>query len=310
MKKCEFHVVDVFAVDAFKGNPVMIVVPNDVLDDRRMQAFSSWNGMPETVFLTRGTDLDEGDYSVRIFSPRGELGFAGHPSLGAAHVVVERGWVTSPTYAPADARFGDGACSAMTLAQRCKVGMVETRVLRSQDGGVRAFVKTPAAGEVYALPGQVAHDVSVRLSSAPDARAYQVRAGANWIVVKLPDPTALQALVPDLQAIEEMSLSLSVSGITAYAPIPNHPTDLFEVRSFGPAIGVPEDAICGGGNACVAVLETYLAESPRTTCGGYQTRQGRFIGRDGRAQLVGPVEGGRYWVGGTTKTVMQGSVSL
>lgn len=288
----------------------MVVVPNNVLHERRMQAFASWNGMPETVFLTRSTDLDEGDYSVRIFSPRAELGFAGHPSLGAAHVVVECGWVSSATYAVADARFGDGAGSAIRLAQRCKVGMVETRVLRSQDSAVHAFVKTPQAGEVHVLSDQVAQDVSVTLSSAANVKAYQVRAGANWIVVKLQSQSALQALMPHFMAIEAMSLSLGVSGITAYAPILNDSTDRFEVRSFGPAIGVPEDAICGGGNACVAVLETYLAETSRTACGDFQTRQGRFIGRDGRAQLIGPVEDGRFWVGGTTKTVMQGSVSL
>lgn len=309
MTKCEFFVVDVFAIDDLMGNPVMVVIQNDALDELRMQAFSSWNGMPETVFLTRSNDTDESDYSVRIFSPRAELGFAGHPSLGTAHVVMENGWVTSPRYAPADVRFGNGACSAVILRQHCKIGMVETRVLRSQNGEARAFVKIPEAGEVHVLPEQVTQDVSAMLGGPYDAKAYRVRAGANWIVVRLRDQTALEALVPHMRAIEVLSISLGVSGITAYAPIPNHPSDHFEVRSFGPAIGVPEDAICGGGNACVAVLETHLVESS-TTSGGFQTRQGRFVGRDGRAQLIGPVDGGRYWVGGTTKTVIQGSVSL
>ena len=113
-----------------------------------------------------------------------------------------------------------------------------------------------------------------------------------------------------MRAIEEMSLAAGVSGVTAYAPILDHTTERFEVRSFGPAIGVPEDAICGGGNACVAALETHLAESPAMVCTEYTARQGRFVGRDGRAQLIGPVEGGRYWVGGTTATVMQGLVYL
>jgi len=310
MNKCEFHVVDVFAVDAFKGNPVMIVLPNETLDERHMQVFSAWNGMPETVFLSRDKGSDASDYAVRIFSPRAELGFAGHPSLGAAHIAFERGWATARRYAPIDASFGGGDASEMRLTQRCKVGEVETRVLRSYDGRTRAFVKTPAAAGVSALPGMVAQTVLVMLGSAADVRAYQVRAGANWIVVKLTDLAALQTLSPDMRAIEEMSRSAGVSGVTVYAPIQDHATERFEVRSFGPAIGVPEDAICGGGNACVAALETYLAESPAMACTGYTTRQGRFVGRDGRVQLIGPVDGGCYWVGGTTTTVMQGLVCI
>lgn len=313
MSHCKFFVVDVFAHEAFKGNPVMIVdATGDIacdIDTQRMQSFASWNGMPETVFLTRAPHDAPEDYVARIFSPRAELGFAGHPSLGAAHIAHELGWIGAAASTPARAPFGMSADRTIAMTQRCNAGLVEAKMIVSGDAGTRAYVKTPTAAVVRPLTLELADRTSAALRSAVATQACHVYAGANWIVVKFDSLAALHALEPDMTAIEALGALTATSGVTAYAPTPHGTPERFEVRSFGPGIGVPEDAICGGGSLCVAALESRLAPE-RHDCGDFETRQGYFIGRNGRARLIGPVDDARFWVGGTTRTMLRGTVDL
>lgn len=82
MLMSDFYVVDVFSSADYRGNPVMIVVADGDLAIEQMQMFAAWNGMPETVNL-RPSPLAVAEYrssyAARIFSPRAELAFAGHP---------------------------------------------------------------------------------------------------------------------------------------------------------------------------------------------------------------------------------------
>ena len=88
MKKRRFMQVDVFSDRAGFGNPLAVVLDADGLDGAAMQRFATWTNLSETSFLLPPT-TPEADYRVRIFTPRQELPFAGHPSVGAAWAVVE-----------------------------------------------------------------------------------------------------------------------------------------------------------------------------------------------------------------------------
>ena len=83
----------------------------DALDDERMQAFARWTNLSETTFLLAPTD-PAADYRVRIFTPGGELPFAGHPTLGSCHAWLERG---GRPRAPGE------------VVQQCGVGLVRIR---------------------------------------------------------------------------------------------------------------------------------------------------------------------------------------
>jgi PhzF family phenazine biosynthesis protein len=304
-----FFVVDVFSSTAFRGNPVMVVTNCEDLDVHRMQAFAAWNGMPETVYLRRNPytpGKQSGSYAVRIFSPRCELPFAGHPSLAAAHIAVEAGFVSYPTFATDEREFGKTA----TLWQACAVGDVELKMLYAAPGAAKIFVKTPAPGQVNQLNNDYCAAMAKAIGFAATTDMYRVSAGANWVVLRLNASSQLGLLAPDMTAIEKLSMELKVSGITVYAPLRTSSGMRFEVRSFGPAIGVPEDAVCGGGNACVAILQHYLQDQDDKKNISYQNRQGRFVGRDGYVHIVGPVEDHRFWIGGNTKTMMTGKVEL
>lgn len=85
-----FVQVDVFTAEALKGNPLAVVVDGAGLDEAAMAAFARWTNLSETTFLLPPTD-PAADYRVRIFTPGGELPFAGHPTLGSAHAWLSSG---------------------------------------------------------------------------------------------------------------------------------------------------------------------------------------------------------------------------
>ncbi|NUS39590.1 MAG: PhzF family phenazine biosynthesis protein, partial [Lysobacter sp.] len=102
--------LDVFADRPGAGNPLGVVLDPDGFDDATMQAFAAWTNLSETIFLLpSGTGAD---YRVRIFTPRQELPFAGHPSVGAARAVLHAGL--------AQARDG-------RLVQECAAGLLPVR---------------------------------------------------------------------------------------------------------------------------------------------------------------------------------------
>src|SRR5690606_8340525 len=85
-----FSQVDVFSAEPLLGNPVAVVHAADDLTAEQMAAFARWTNLSETTFLLRPTS-EAADYRLRIFTPGGELPFAGHPTLGSAHAWLEAG---------------------------------------------------------------------------------------------------------------------------------------------------------------------------------------------------------------------------
>ena len=85
--------LDVFADRPGAGNPLAVVLDAQGLDDDAMQAIAHWTRLPETTFVLPPTDPDA-SYRLRIFSPRREVPFAGHPSVGTAHAVLDAGLAT------------------------------------------------------------------------------------------------------------------------------------------------------------------------------------------------------------------------
>src|SRR5499433_2377568 len=87
MTTLAFQQVDVFTAVPFKGNPVAVVLDGDALSTAAMQSIASWTNLSETTFVCTPTD-QRADYRLRIFTPRRELSFAGHPTIGSARAVL------------------------------------------------------------------------------------------------------------------------------------------------------------------------------------------------------------------------------
>ena len=83
-----FKQVDVFTDRPLYGNPLAVVLDADGIASDEMQRLARWTNLSETAFVLR-PEAPGADYRVRIFTPAGELPFAGHPTIGSAHAVLE-----------------------------------------------------------------------------------------------------------------------------------------------------------------------------------------------------------------------------
>ena len=122
MKSLAFQQVDVFTVVPFKGNPVAVVLDGDALPGEQMQLIAAWTNLSETTFVCPPTD-ERADYRLRIFTPRRELPFASHPTIGSAHVELRTGFKPR---------------TAGRLVQECGKGLVNIKI-----DGERLFLALP-----------------------------------------------------------------------------------------------------------------------------------------------------------------------
>ena len=277
-----FSQLDVFSDLPLRGNPLAVVHDAQGLSDARMAEFARWTHLSETTFLLPPDD-PAADYRVRIFTPGGELPFAGHPTLGSCHAWLAAGG------APRDAR---------TVVQQCGVGLVRVRRDGAGDAARLAFA-APAlrrSGPVDAvLRAQAAAALGL-----PDADLLQLEwidNGPGWMAARLRDAAAVLALNPDF--IRMQGLNLGVVG-----PYPPGSECQFEVRAFVPDLGVPEDPVTGSLNAGLAQWLIGAGLAPDR----YQVAQGAALGRAGRVFVER--EGADIWIGGAVCAVITGSVTL
>ncbi|HET9736382.1 MAG TPA: PhzF family phenazine biosynthesis protein [Burkholderiales bacterium] len=278
MATLPFKQVDVFTGRPFYGNPVAVVIGADGLAPEEMQRIAGWTNLSETTFLL-APSAPGASYRLRIFTPRQELPFAGHPTVGSAHAALESGF----------AKAVDGK-----LKQECGAGVLDLAV-EAQDSARRIFVKAPAP--------------RITPVAAPlfgKARALRIDVGPVWVVVDLGDARNVDTLEPDMAAITELSHSLEASGATVFGRTGNAAAPI-HVRSFAPAHGIPEDPVCGSGNISVAA---YLRETGLLKEFGpdYTARQGMQVGRDGRVQVR--VSADAIRIGGEAVTCVDGKLRV
>lgn len=287
----KLFLVDVFTRRALRGNPVAVVIPQTEPDAGTMQAVAEWIGMPETVFVMPHVADVRADYRVRIWSPMRELPFAGHPSIGAARVLISKG-IAVPH---------DGG-----LLQECPMGLVPMRTCDASSG--RIAFETPAP---RVIPFGVDDTRAVTAALGADAAGCAVSfvdAGARWLVALFDRPDAIDRLTPDLHSIDGLSRVHDVSGITVVARTDRADAH-YELRSFAPAIGVAEDAACGGGNACAAALIASRNGWREGSANAIAT-QGRHVGRDASIYWRGPDGLRRIEIGGFAVIVSEGNLCL
>lgn len=277
----KFKQVDVFTTRPFFGNPVAVVLDAESLDSAAMQRIACWTNLSETTFLLRPA-TPHADYRLRIFTPRQELPFAGHPSVGSAHAALESGFVKSKS----------------ALRQECGAGILELRV---EDDG-RIFLRGPQPKVSELQLSASAFGVPL----APGSRPARVDVGPVWIVGEVSDARALAALSPDMSALGEWSRSLEATGLTMFAPS-GEAESAIHVRSFAPAHGIPEDPVCGSGNLSVAAYLRFNGQAQRFG-ERYIARQGMALGRDGRVAVRLDHDGER--IGGHAVTCVDGKLRI
>lgn len=272
-----FMQVDVFTATALKGNPVAVVLDGEGLTDADMQQFANWTNLSETTFVLPATD-PAADYRLRIFTPKSELPFAGHPTLGSAHAVIAAGLATP--------RHGK-------LVQQCAVGLVEVGVT----GADLSFRLPPAQID----PAPQPEVLTAALGGSVVAPPQVVNVGPRWVIAELPTPAAVRALAPDLTALAAYDRAHRVTGQTIFAVEAGGDA---VVRSFAAGDGIAEDPVCGSGNGAVAVYRRWAHGEEAD----YAASQGREIGRDGVIRVR--YANGEITVGGQCVTVIEGMVRI
>jgi PhzF family phenazine biosynthesis protein len=284
MSAVRFKQVDVFTRVPYRGNPVAVVLDGKDLSTGDMQRIAAWTNLSETTFVLP-PKAPGADYLLRIFTPRAELPFAGHPTIGSAHAVLEAGI--------AKAKGG-------RLRQECGVGVLELQV-----EGDTLWLDSPAATNTPLESGDV---TSLKKSLHADVVGTPmiINVGPRWLVAEVAGADAVAALDPDMPLMADMSNRLQIGGVTVYGAASDGRSAL-HVRSFAPAHGIPEDPVCGSGNISVAA---YLKMSGQGGRFGprYVARQGMQLGRDGQVSMR--FEGEKIFIGGNAVTCVDGTLRL
>jgi PhzF family phenazine biosynthesis protein len=294
------HTIDVFTSVPFKGNPVAVILDSEGLDSAQMQAIANWTNLSETTFVTpprngEGDHPHDGggagagkpvaaDYHLRIFTPRAELPFAGHPTIGSAHAILAAG-IAAP-------RNGK-------LVQQCGVGLVDIAVPDDwRESGVS--FRLPAHRSVPAPDADALH----RALGAPAPFVHApaiVDVGPRWAIAHYPDEATVRALTPDYAALAAYDRTHKTTGLTVFAETG---AGGIVTRSFAPADGINEDPVCGSGNGAVAA---YRLDHGAAHLGDrYTASQGREVGRDGHVRITYAADG--IHVGGCALICVEGVI--
>jgi PhzF family phenazine biosynthesis protein len=271
-----FRQVDVFTETAYLGNPVAVVLDAEGLSDEQMQVFARWTNLSETTFVL-APRASEADYRVRIFTPSGELPFAGHPTLGTCHAWLED---------------GGRPAAAGTIVQECEAGLIP---LRQTEAGL-AFAAPPLvrSGPVEEpVAEHVAAVLNIKRADIVDIQWADN--GPGWVAALLASAEAVLAVRPG-----PVDMDIGIVG-----PYPEGSLAALEVRAFSPQISSSEDPVTGSLNAS---LGQWLFGSGRVTA-PYVASQGTVLGRRGRVHVYRD-DDGQVWVGGGTLTCVSGTVEL
>jgi len=243
-----------------------------------MQRVARWTNLSETTFVLPPTD-PAADYRLRIFTPGGELPFAGHPTLGSAHAWLEHG----------------GVPGGEQIVQQCAAGLIDVR----RGDGILSFAAPPTRRDGEMDEDELAPIVAAFGIDRDQVIAHQwVDNGPGWSVLRLASADEVLALAPDLSLIPTAMTGV----IGAY---PEHSPYAFEMRTFAPGVGVAEDPVCGSMNASVG---QWLIGSG-AVAGSYRVSQGARLGRAGDITITADPDG-TVWVGASTTPCFTGTARL
>lgn len=292
MKQVGFKQVDVFTTKRYKGNPVAVVLQADDLTDEQMQQIANWTNLSETTFVLAKTEA-QADYRVRIFTPGSELPFAGHPTIGTAHALIEAGLV-SPDNG--------------VLIQECGAGLVRLDVTVDAAGNQQIAFELPTPRISPLHQGQVDRlEASLGTAVMREFTPCLVDVGARWIVAQLSSAEAVLQNRPALEPMKRDNLEAKATGVLIFGEYKDEGASDVEVRAYAPACGISEDPVCGSGNGAMAA---FIRHTGQTGHFGQNVRasQGLVLGRAGTIHL--DIQDHAIKVGGQAVTCIDGSIRL
>lgn len=292
VKPRAYKQVDVFTTSPLQGNPLAVILEAEGLNEMQMLSLARWTNLSETTFVFKPTN-PLADYQVRIFTPEKELPFAGHPTLGTAHALLEAGLVTK---------------QPGVVMQECGVGLVAVNI---SPEGTLAFA-APAV-TLRTLTSEERETLTTAfLPAVIEADTMPVIAdmGIRWLMVRMPSAQSCLTMTPDQAMIKKLQTDYHVDGVVIYGAYSSGEPADYEMRAFLVEWDkLVEDPVTGSANACLArLLKANNFPDGGSTAQGYQVRQGTQLHRDGRVSV-------RFiddepWIGGQSCTLINGWLNI
>lgn len=289
----KFFQVDVFTDRAFGGNPLAVFPDPEGLQEADHLNIAREMNLSETTFIYPPESL-EADYKIRIFTPGKEIPFAGHPTLGTAHILWETG--------------------KLSRDQKTVVLEMGAGLIKVTQGKTGLFMEQlpPDFGATYEAVDQVA----VALSLAPgeiDSRfpIQIVSTGFPALYVPLTSLAALQRVELNLPVLKEVLGSVDM--IYVFSGETLNPQSTVHSRAFAPFIGIPEDPATGSAAGALGAYLVRYKAIPKLNPGSIVIEQGYEIHRPSEIQVqVTEAEGEiqSVQVGGQSRTVLEGNLRV
>jgi trans-2,3-dihydro-3-hydroxyanthranilate isomerase len=233
MTKLAFYIVDVFAEKKYSGNQLAVFRGAGALSDDEMQQIAAEMGFSETTFILSDEQRNSG-FEVRIFTPKEEIPFAGHPTLGTAYIVRN------------EILRGNTEKAILNL----KVGQIP--VTFNKDGYCWMKQIEPRFGQQH-KPEILAPVLGVDADELDERFPIQeVSTGLPFFIVPLKTITALKKAKIDRQGYFDLIKDTEAKGILVFCPETHESQNDISVRVFVDYYGIPEDPATGSGNGCLA----------------------------------------------------------
>jgi trans-2,3-dihydro-3-hydroxyanthranilate isomerase len=300
--KLGFATVDVFTDRQFGGNPLAVVPDARGLTSEQMQAIAAEFNLSETTFVLPPQDAAN-TAQVRIFTPRAELPFAGHPNIGTAFVLA-----ASPASAARP-------MTADAVIFEEKAGLVRIQLLRDRSAVAGARLAAPQA---LSIGENVNREiVASACSIAPtdiDTRAHQpciASCGIPLIFAAVTSRAVLAAARPRADIFAEHVPTSLATGIHLYVEAATSAADI-EARMFAPLYGVTEDPATGSANVALIALLAALRAEPDLRL-ERKISQGVDMGRPSLLIASAEKRAGKViaaHIGGSCVPVMSGAIAL
>jgi trans-2,3-dihydro-3-hydroxyanthranilate isomerase len=296
-----FVTVDVFTDRKFGGNPLAVVPDATALTGAQMQAIAGEFNLAETTFVLPPQDRAH-TAQVRIFTPRAELPFAGHPNIGTAFVVANEA-----------ARQGRAPADQIIFEE--KAGLVRLALVKHGDSVVGARLAPPQALQrgdevdteiVAAACSLIANDIETA-----NHRPCIASCGIPLAFVELKTRAGLASARPRAHVFVKHLPAERITGVLMYVHDRRDGFDL-QVRMFAPLYGIPEDPATGSGNVALAGLLASLRPEADVTL-NLRIAQGVDMGRPSLLEAGAEKRGGKIVsmaIGGRCVQMMRGVLEV
>jgi trans-2,3-dihydro-3-hydroxyanthranilate isomerase len=296
-----FITVDVFTDRRFGGNPLAVVLDGHGLTTQQMQSIATEFNLAETTFVLPPKDPAH-TAEVRIFTPRAELPFAGHPNIGTAFVLARPG-------------SASGRVVRDPIVFEEKAGLVKLDLIRDGTSvvGARLTAPQPLVRSDDIAPDVVAAACSIGVGDIETAnhRPCIASCGIPLVFAELKTRSSLAAAQPRSEIFSEHLRADRVTGVLLYAFEQQRGVDI-QARMFAPLYGIPEDPATGSANLALAGLLASLRSETDLTL-QLRIAQGVDMGRPSLLEAAAEKRNGRITetrIGGRCVAMMRGSLEL